>query len=107
MDRLANVDGIASISTARQTSPIRSPAWVPTNSAAEHAVIGLVEQELGEPFVAPVGDRAARCRPREYTALPYLMPCALHCSSVTPATRDLGDRIGDRRDLSAPRNAVS
>mmetsp|Transcript_69592 Transcript_69592/g.163617 ORF Transcript_69592/g.163617 Transcript_69592/m.163617 type:complete len:553 (+) Transcript_69592:4046-5704(+) len=35
------------------------------NAAADDAVAGLVEDQLGEAFVAAVGDRAARGRPRE------------------------------------------
>jgi hypothetical protein len=35
------------------------------DAAADDPVRVLVEQDLGQPFVAPEGQRAAACRPRE------------------------------------------
>ena len=58
----------------------------------------VVEQQLGEAFVAAVRDRAAATRPTETRALPYLMPLRL---GFVFGHADPGDfRIGvrDRRN---------
>ena len=60
VDRLADVGGLAAhldgeADLADQVSGARAD-----DAAADDAVRGLVEDQLGETFVATVGDRAAR-----------------------------------------------
>src|SRR5262245_40266046 len=98
MDGLADVDGIAShlygeTDLADQVARMRAD-----DAAAEHAVIGLVEQQLGEALVASIGDRAARCRPGEY-GLAVLDALRFALLFGEPRPRHLRVRIGDRRDL--------
>src|SRR4029077_7651981 len=66
MDSLADVDRIASHLHGEADLAAHAARMGADDAAAEHAVIGFVEQELGEAFVAPVGDRATRCRPRKH-----------------------------------------
>jgi chromosome condensin MukBEF ATPase and DNA-binding subunit MukB len=77
MDRLADI-GCVRAHLDRQTDFADQVAGIQTDdAAADDAMRYFVEDELGEAFVATVGDRATRSGPREQ-ALPYLMPSALH-----------------------------
>jgi len=59
MDSLADVDRVASHLHGEADLADQVARMGADDAAAEHAVIGLVEQELGESLVAPVGDRTA------------------------------------------------
>src|SRR4029077_17867296 len=67
-------------------------------AAANAAMRGLVEDQLGEALVATVGDRAARRRPREHR-LAVLDPLRLAFVLGETGPRDLGIGIRHRRDL--------
>ena len=54
----------APISIASATSAIRSPAFGPTMPGADHPVVGLVEQHLGDALVAPEATATAPRPPR-------------------------------------------
>src|SRR5262249_23848920 len=77
------------ISTARHTSPIRSPACVPTMPPPSSRWLLSSKSSLVKPSSRPF----AIARPdaaQGKTAFPYLIPCALHCSSVRPAQATSG-----------------
>lgn len=58
MDRLADVDGIGSHFYG-ETDFADQVARMRANDAATNAAVRfLVEQQLGEPFIAAIGDRA-------------------------------------------------
>src|SRR2546430_16799780 len=63
MDGLADVDGIAAHLDREADLADQVARMGADDAAAEHAVIGRVEQELGEALVAAVGDCAAGRRP--------------------------------------------
>ena len=90
--------GSQPISMARQTSLIRSPACVPTMPPPIDAVRGLVEQQLGEAFVAAVGDGAARRGPGEHR-LADLDAFGLALLLGLAGPGDFGIGVGHRRNL--------
>ena len=65
MDGLAEVNRIASHLHGEAYLADQVARMGADDAAAEQSVISLIEQELGESLVAPVGDRATRCRPTE------------------------------------------
>ena len=98
MDRLADVDRIAAhldreAHFADQVAGVRAD-----DAAADAAMRRFVEQQLGEAFVAAVGDRAARRRPREHR-LAVLDALLLALVLGEPGPRDLRIGVGDRRNL--------
>jgi hypothetical protein len=94
MDGLADIDRVgAHLDRQRDLADHVARMGADDAAAQDPAVpVGLgriVEQQLGEAFVAPVGDGAARRRPGEQ-ALATLMPWALAWSSVRPTQATSG-----------------
>ncbi len=106
MDRLADVDRIAAhldgeADFADQVARVRAD-----DAAADAAVRRLVEQQLGEAFVAAVGDRAAGRRPGEHRlAVLDALRLALVLGEAGPRHFRIG--VGDRRNLPARRRTTS
>ena len=77
MDGLADVDRIASHLDGEANLADQVARMGADDAAAEHAVVGFIEQELGEALVAPIGDGAAGCRPGKHrlAVLDALAPC--------------------------------
>jgi len=87
----------APISTASASSLIRSPAPVADDAAADDAVVFGIEDELGEAFVARIGNRAARGCPGEFLRRrPWCRPSS-PLPSVRPTHAISGSGIGHRR----------
>src|SRR6476620_7555194 len=63
VDGLADVDGIASHLYGKADLADQVARMGADDATPKYAVIGLIEQQLRESLVAPVGDRATRCRP--------------------------------------------
>ncbi|MNT24973.1 hypothetical protein D3C72_1604750 [compost metagenome] len=79
----------APISTARASSLIRSPAWVPTMLPPRMRCVSASKISLVKPSSRPL----AMARPdaaQGNTPLLYLTPFSLHSSSVRPAQATSG-----------------
>ena len=97
--------GSQPISTARQTSPIRSPAWVPTMPPPSSRWFASSNSSLVKPSSRPL----AMARPdaaHGNTALPYLMPLRLALLLGHAGPGDLRIGVSDRRDLARLEDAV-
>ena len=66
MDGLADVDRIAAHLDREADLADQIARMGADDAAAEHAMVRLVEEELGEAFIAAVGDGAAGSRPGKY-----------------------------------------
>src|SRR5664279_5720730 len=97
MDRLADVDRVGA-HLDRQRDLADHVAGVRADDAAADDGVGrLVEEQLGEAFVAAVGDGTARRRPREQALLHLDAPrLGLVLGDADPG--DLRVGVGDARD---------
>src|SRR5437016_2025047 len=98
MNRFADIDRVAT-HFDRETHFANEIAGVRADDAAADAtMVGLVEQELGEAFVAAVGDCPARSRPRKH-CLAVLDPLRLALLLSESGPSHFGIRVGDRWNL--------
>ncbi len=98
MNGLADVDRIASHLDREADLADQVAGMGADDAAAEEAMVRLVEQQLGEAFVAPVGDGPAGGRPGKYglAVLDPLRP-ALVFRQARPGDFRIG--VGDRWNL--------
>src|SRR5262245_5898610 len=98
MDGLADADGVATHLDRQAYFADQVSCMSPHDAAAEHAMVGLIEQKLGETLVAAIGDCSPGSGPRKngFTVLDA-MRLALVFGEACP--RDLRIRIGNRWDL--------
>ena len=83
MDRQADILGIGAEFDGQRCLSDEVASGGPDNPAADDALSGFVEQDLGQALVAAKRQRTPGGSPRE-TPLPYLTPAALASFSVVP-----------------------
>src|SRR6202040_1902326 len=105
MDGFADGDGIATYFDREADLADQVSGTGTDDTAAEHAMVGLVEQELGETLVAAIGDGAAGSSPgKNRLAVLDSLRLALVLGETRPCDFRVG--IGNRRDLARFENTV-
>ena len=89
MDRQADILGVSAEFDRERSLSDQIASRGADDSAADDALGGFVEQDLGQALVAAKRQRAAGGSPGE-TPLPYLMPAALASFSVIPTQATSG-----------------
>src|ERR1700737_4433894 len=99
MDGFADVDGIATHFDRKADLADQVSGMGADDAAAENAMVGFVEQELGETLVTAIGNGAAESSPgKNRLAVLDSLRLALVLGETSPCDFRVG--IGYRRDLA-------